>query len=433
MNIRALAALVVTDVASRGQSLTEALANREVAVDTATDKALLQEMSYGVLRWWHQLAFYVNKLVSRPLKQKDADIRHLIMVGLYQLQEMRIPDHAAVSETVNACQQLNKQWARQLVNAVLRNYQRRGQEIQQAQLGDDAVIFSHPSWLIEQIKKAWPEYWQQILTANNQRPPMSLRINQQRTSRDEFRENLSADDIACVEFPYNGVGITLEKSRAVETIPGFGEGLISVQDGAAQLAAACLNVQPGQRVLDVCAAPGGKTAHILETYPGLKELIAVDIDKQRLQRIDENLQRLQLGATLVEGDAARAADWWNNTLFDRILVDAPCSATGVIRRHPDIKLLRKPGDIDKLVKLQASILSSVWPLLAPEGMLLYATCSILPQENEQQVRDFIESRDDVQVVLLQADWGLQCQYGRQVLTGQDNMDGFYYACLRKLK
>ena len=431
MNIRALAARILVDVHVSGASLTDALLNRLPALPDSQDQSLVQEMCYGVSRWWWRLDALVALLLDKPLKAKDADIQHLLMLGLYQLHYMRVPDHAAVAETVAACVELKKAWAKNLVNAVLRNYQRRVQELQAQLEGNTVAEFSHPQWLIDAIKNAWPQHWQTVLQANNAKPPMVLRVNLSRVARAEYMNQLTAAGVKAQAVAYNKSGIVLEQPLPVMKLPGFQQGLVSVQDGAAQLAATLLQLAPQQRVLDICAAPGGKTAHILELQPDLQELVAVDVDAERLEKVSENLQRLNLTATVKVGDGHTPDDWWDGKAFDRILLDAPCSATGVIRRHPDIKQLRKPADMARLVENQQHILSAVWPLLNSGGMILYATCSVMPQENEGQIRDFLQSHSDATTVQLTGAWGMALEFGRQILPGQDNMDGFYYACIAK--
>ncbi|WP_455366681.1 16S rRNA (cytosine(967)-C(5))-methyltransferase RsmB [Kaarinaea lacus] len=431
MNIRALAVRILVDVHVQGVSLTDALLNRLQVLPDVQNQGLVQEMCYGVSRWWWRLDAIIALLLDKPLKAKDADIKHLLMLGVYQLHYMRVPDHAAVAETVAACVTLKKAWAKNLVNAVLRNYLRRAEQLQ-PQLQDNAVAeFSHPQWLIDAIKNAWPQHWQTILQANNARPPMVLRVNLSLITRREYMNQLATAGIRAQAVAYNETGILLEQAVPVDQLPGFFDGLASVQDGAAQMAATLLQLAPQQRVLDVCAAPGGKTAHILESQPQLQELVAVDIDAQRLEKVTENLQRLHLTAAVKLGDGQTPQKWWDGKTFDRILLDAPCSATGVIRRHPDIKQLRKPADIARLVENQQRILDAVWPLLKSGGMILYATCSVIPQENEQQIQNFLRTHSDASVVQLEGTWGMVLEYGRQILPGQDDMDGFYYACLAK--
>jgi 16S rRNA (cytosine967-C5)-methyltransferase len=296
---------------------------------------------------------------------------------------------------------------------------------------DPVARYAHPQWLLQEIRRRWPDRWQEILQAANARPVMSLRVNLGRVSRQDYFEKLGA--AAVPARPIKGVasGLVLDRPLEVTGLPGFSEGQVSVQDGGAQLAAGLLDLQPGQQVLDACAAPGGKSCHILELEPAVR-LTAVDQDQTRLQRVRENLQRLDLSAGVFVGDAAAPVGEWAATRYDRILLDVPCSATGVIRRHPDIKLLRRAGDIPALAELQSRILSKVWQLLKPGGILLYATCSLLPQENEQQIEHFLAGRDDARERPIEATWGHACEYGRQTLPGEDSMDGFYYAVLQRV-
>jgi 16S rRNA (cytosine967-C5)-methyltransferase len=368
-------------------------------------------------------------LITKPIK--DLEIKALALVGIYQLCYMRVKPYAAVSETVLATRK--KPWAKGLINALLRNFQREQEHLEQKANAANWVATSHPHWLVQKIEQDWPEHAQNILFENNQQPPMSLRVNLSRLSTEQYLQQLSTQAIKAVAVDGCPSAIILEKPVAVELLPGFMDGLVSVQDVAAQLAANLLDVQPGQRVLDVCAAPGGKAAHILEHQPQLKELVAVDIDSTRLLRVNDTLQRLKLTATLIAGDAQAPQDWWDGQLFERILLDAPCSALGVIRRHPDIKLLRRADDIEVLQALQQNILHAIWPLLGPGGLLVYATCSILKQENEQQIAAFLATHADAKEVIIEdADWGIATIHGRQIITGTSAMDGFYYARLVKI-
>jgi 16S rRNA (cytosine967-C5)-methyltransferase len=411
-----------------GQSLTAALDNALQTIESGKDRAFIQALCYGVCRQYHRLDFILGQLLDKPLK--DMDVKALALVGLYQLKFMRVKPHAAVSETVLAARK--KPWAKSLINAVLRTYLREQETLEQkADNEQTAAVVSHPAWLIKQIEQDWPEQAQRILSENNLQPPMVLRVNLARTNRDHYLQALTEQDIAAEAVDFCPSAIILDKPVQVELLPGFGEGLVSVQDTAAQLAAGLLDARPGHRVLDVCAAPGGKTAHILESQPQLKELVAVDIDESRMQRVSENLQRLGLQAKLVVGDAANPEKWWDGKLFDRILLDAPCSALGVIRRHPDIKLLRRAEDIESLQALQKAILQAVWPLLSPGGLLIYATCSILKQENERQVQAFLADHGNAVELPIVADWGSAGKCGRQILTGDSAMDGFYYARISK--
>jgi 16S rRNA (cytosine967-C5)-methyltransferase len=334
-----------------------------------------------------------------------------------------------VAETVNAVNALERPWAKGLVNAVLRRAQR--ERDQSAAVLSEAAQWSHPGWLLQRLQSAWPEEWQAICAANNQAAPMTLRINRRRAARDAYQEMLAARDSVAEFTAYSPDGLRLERPLPVTALPGFSDGWVSVQDEAAQLAALLLAPQPGERVLDACAAPGGKTAHLLEVQPELDGLLALDQSAERLVRCSDTLRRLGLRADCQVGDAAQPEHWWDGRPFDRILIDAPCSATGVIRRHPDIKLLRRPDDIDRLRAQQQDILEALWPLLRPGGRLLYATCSVLPEENTQQVRDFLQRHPDARERAIAAPWGRPQQAGRQILPGEAGMDGFYFACVEK--
>jgi 16S rRNA (cytosine967-C5)-methyltransferase len=421
---------VLVQVRDKGRSLTTALPAAQAELADARDAALVQELVYGTLRWYHRLDAFLNGLLRKPLKARDADLHCLLLVGLYQLDQLALPERVAVHETVQAVCTLDKDWARGLANAVLRNFQRDRQQLEQAIAGDVAAVHAHPRWLIERLQSDWPEHWQEILAANNTRPPFCLRVNQQRMTRTEYLEVLAEQGIDASPIAETSQGICLSKPLAVTRLPGFEAGNVSVQDGAAQLAAPLLQLQPGMRVLDACAAPGGKTAHMLELETQV-DVTAIDIDAQRLDRIHENLDRLGLRAELLAGDAGRPPDWWDGRSFDRILLDAPCSASGVIRRHPDIKMLRRPADIEALVQRQAALLNALWPLLATGGMLLYCTCSVLAAENSRQIGDFLKQRKDASELPVMVACGQGCEHGRQILPGDNGMDGFYYACLTR--
>ncbi|HEB95406.1 MAG TPA: 16S rRNA (cytosine(967)-C(5))-methyltransferase RsmB [Sedimenticola thiotaurini] len=426
---RAVAALLLARL-QQGESLSVLLAGEPRGL-APRDRALVKALCYGTARWWPQLEALYRVLVRRPLKSRDRDVKALLLLGLHQLQHMRIAPHAALDRTVAAARVLGKPWAAGLVNGVLRRFQRE-REALLADLEQDPVArWAHPAWLLQAVQRAWPEQWQAVVEAANRQPPMSLRVNLRRIGRDAFLERLQQQGIDARPIATVPSGLVLDQPLEVERLPGFREGLVSVQDGGAQLAAGLLAPEPGQRVLDACAAPGGKTGHLLESAPDGVEVTAVEIDPARLQRIRENLERLGLTAEVCQGDAARPAGPWAQRRYQRILLDVPCSATGVIRRHPDIKLLRRASDIGPLTELQARILDAVWPLLEPGGRLLYATCSLLPEENQQQVESFLRRRPDARERPISADWGHACGSGRQILPGEGGMDGFYYACIEK--
>lgn len=430
MSARTAAVTVLTQVLNQGSSLSSAMPPVLTKLHPSTERALAQEMCYGMLRWYPRLAAVLDCLLDKPLKARDADVRCLLLLGLYQLIYTRIPDHAAVTETVAAAKALSKPWASGLVNAILRGFLRDRDRLLSEADRDETAATAHPAWLLEEIKTAWPDDWRAIIAANNQRPPMTLRVNARQTRRDDYLAKLAQAGMTASSAPHTTHGVILDQPVDVERLPGFGTGEVSVQDAAAQLAAMLLDVRPGQRVLDACAAPGGKTAHLLELQPDI-DLTALDSDAGRLRRVEENLRRLRLPARVIQGDAALPDAWWDGAPFDRILLDAPCSATGVIRRHPDIKFLRRPEDIDALAQTQTRLLEALWPLLKPGGMLLYATCSILPQENERRITRFLAAHADAAEQVIGAEWGRPVSAGRQILPGEDNMDGFFYARIQK--
>ena len=434
-NPRLLAAQVLSAVIDNGQSLNDAL---PIALGRVTprNQGLLQELCYGTLRWYHQLDYLLQQLLSKPFKKRDRDLHALLLSGLYQLLYLRTPSYAAVSETVANARELDKPWAANLVNAVLRNFERQRPRLL-AQLEQHFhLLHSHPEWLLKRLQVDWPEHWQAIIAANNQHPPQSLRVNLARISRSDYLQHLHDAGISAVPVRAVNSAITLTQATAVEQLPGFAEGWVSVQDVAAQLAVSLLDLQPGQRVLDACAAPGGKTCHILEHETSIN-LVALDNNVTRLGRLEQNLTRLQLNAEIITADAGQPEQWWDGDLFDRILLDVPCSATGVIRRHPDIKLLRRENDIAALARYQNQLLEQLWPLLKPGGQLLYATCSVLKQENCDRIRQFLQTHKETQEqslndrALNDRDWGISCEYGRQILPGDQSMDGFFYARLHK--
>ncbi len=430
-NGRLAAVDAVTRVLRDGRSLSSALDAATATLDPPREGALARELAFGVFRWLPRLEAMLSRLMRRPLKRKDADVQAILLLGLYQLIFTRVPAHAAVAESVNMSREIGKAWSQGLVNAVLRRFQREGAGILQALETDAQAKYAHPGWLIEAVRRAWPDDWQRILAADNEKAPMTLRVNAAASSREDYLGRLERDGIAARPAPYTSHGLILERPREVDALPGFSAGLVSVQDGAAQLAAPLLRLSPGQRVLDACAAPGGKTAHLLESEPGLECLVAVEQDARRLPLLRGTLKRLNLACRVIHADATTPESWWHGKRFDRILLDAPCTASGVIRRHPDIKFHRRENDVEALAATQRSLLRSLWPLLAQGGLLLYATCSILPQENQQQVLEFVESRSDAAPCPIESEWGQAAGPGRQILPGDHGMDGFYYALLAK--
>ena len=431
LTTRAAAAEVIAKVL-RGQSLSALLPEYSERVEEK-QRPLFKELCFGTLRWYPQISIALKSLIQKPLREKDLEIQGLVACGLYQLMHMRIADHAIINETVSAVAQLNRPWAKGLVNAVLRSFQRQQQELLDTQSDNPVFQTAHPKWLLKKINDSWPkEIAAQIIAANNERAPMTLRVNALQTTRQDYIDCLAAAGIAAGATEHSPQGIVLEGPCDVVDLPNFKDGHVSVQDEAAQFAAGLLMLDKGQRVLDACCAPGGKTCHILESEPELESLLAIDLEQRRLVRVEENLARLQLKADLKAANANDLERWWDGTAYDRILIDAPCSATGVIRRHPDIKILRKPADIDKLGPIQAKILTSLWQTLKPGGILVYATCSVLPDENEQIIKNFIASQDDAKILTIDASWGVATDHGRQLFPLVNGNDGFYYSRLRKL-
>ncbi|QBG36282.1 16S rRNA (cytosine(967)-C(5))-methyltransferase RsmB [Litorilituus sediminis] len=425
-NIRALAAKCCFSVIDQGRSLSDELPKKQDLLE-GKDKGLLQEICYGVIRYLPELEHDVRQLMQKPLTGKQRVFHFLIIVGVYQIKYMRVPDHAAVSETVAATSALKNRHMKALVNGVLRNFVRQQQNETQDEALADAVRFNHPGWFIKKLQAAYPKNWQAILQANQVKPPMWLRVNQQENSYEDYQALLTNADIEIKNIDKFSQAIELTKAVEVTKLPGFEQGWVSIQDAAAQQAARLLDCQAGDVVLDCCAAPGGKTCHILEQTPQIQSMTAIDIEQDRLTRVSDNLSRLNLKANIIAGDAA-SKDWWQGEMFDRILLDAPCSGTGVIRRHPDIKWLRKASDISTLVELQQQILKNIWSLLKPGGTLLYATCSILPEENREQIKHFVEQTADAELLAIaQSDDDI----GWQLLPDERNMDGFYYAKLIK--
>ncbi len=430
MNVRAIAAKVLNQVVEKGQSLSQALPAIQQDL-TPKDKALVQMLCYGVLRTLPRLDFFCRSLMKKPLTGKQRDLHFLILVGIYQLLYTRIPSHAAVGETVNGAKALKKPALKGMINGVLRSFLREQESLIEQADQQPALLYCHPSWLVKRLQAAYgEEKAAQIMTDNNQQAPMWLRVNSRFHDREQYLALLTEQDKKADVAEFNDNALCLENACDVYQLPGFSEGWVSVQDGAAQLAAHYLDAQPNDLVLDACSAPGGKTVHTLELQPKLKQMVAVDFDEKRLLRVKENLARLNLEATVIHGDASKPDNWWSGDQFDRILCDAPCSATGVIRRHPDIRWLRRDSDISELVSLQKNILSALWKKLKPGGVLLYATCSILPDENDLQIKDFLENTSDASLISLSAQYNDSIK-GRQILPNEQKMDGFYYAKLQK--
>lgn len=436
LNPRLAAARALAAVLAGKASLSGSLPAQQEKVDPR-DRALVQELAFGTARWQPRLALLAEKLLQKPFKAADRDVEALLLVGLYQLFHTRIPAHAAIGETVGCADSLKKSWAKGLLNAVLRRAQREGAELLAALERDPAARTAHPRWLQQTLKAHWPEHWEAICAANNEHPPLTLRVNRRLASRDAYLDELEEAGIAATACRFSRDGINLVEPRDVRNLPGFAEGQVSVQDEAAQLAADLIELAPGQRVLDACCAPGGKTCHLLETGYRLAEVVAIDLEEKRLERVRENLARLSLEAQLIAADARATGQWWDGRPFQRILLDAPCSATGVIRRHPDIKLTRQAEDIPALARLQGELLDALWPTLEVGGILLYATCSVLPTENTEVIAAFLARTPGARELDIGASFagdkpGLAQPHGRQLLPQPGGHDGFYYAKLIKI-
>ncbi|RKZ52668.1 MAG: 16S rRNA (cytosine(967)-C(5))-methyltransferase [Candidatus Parabeggiatoa sp. nov. 3] len=480
MDARSVATQILTDVIGHKRSLSDSLDTQLDSLKDGRDRALAQALCYGVLRWLPRLQTLLRCLLRKPLNAQDSDIHVLLLIGLYQHLYLRIPPHAATAATVEVTRRLKKPWATPLVNAILRNFQRqRNVLLDQVDKQINAKL-AHPPWLLERLQADWPSFWETIVEANNTQPPLTLRVNTRCLSRDAYLELLQEAQIAATPTAYTEAGLTLvtqgkdeiinptlanssqqgelteggklannlletntspfnqkndqennqEKKNRIFNLPGFTQGWISVQDGAAQLAASLLDVPAGARVLDACAAPGGKTAHLLERYE-IETLLALDNKPERVEKLANTLQRLQLSAQVRCADVSQPDTWWDGHPFERILLDVPCSGSGIIRRHPDIKYLRKPKDIKTLAAQQKRLLEALWPLLKPGGQLLYVTCSVFAEENHLQIKRFLDVNKDAQEIKLAVNWGHALPNGRQILPGEDNLDGFYYACLSK--
>lgn len=430
-NCRALAASALAEVLHDRRSLTDALTKYQNKCKE-DQVSLFKALCFGVMRHLLHLQHLQNQLLKKPLAAKESKVNALMLVGLYQLLETRVANHAAVNETLKACEALNKTWAKGLLNGVLRNFLRQKQQLLANNKTSQEAALLHPQWLMDHLMAAYPNNHQQLLANNNTQAPLTLRVNTNKISRDDYLELLQQNALTALPTHHSPVGITLSHAVPTATLPGFNEGLVSVQDQAGQMVVEQLDLKGPEKVLDACAAPGSKLCHLLERFPAV-QLTAVDVSPSRLERIQQNLDRLQLPAPkqLVAADALDTSSWWDNTPFDAILLDAPCSATGVIRRHPDIKFLRQAEDIGALAAMQLKLLQSLWQTLKPGGTLIYSTCSVLPQENDQVLEKFFKHSPGATVLASTAEYGQKTQFGCQILPGDDDMDGFYYAKLRK--
>lgn len=425
--MRARAAEVLLEVVHHGASLDGALQAHLSRVNAA-DRSLFKELCFGSLRWYWRCKGVIDQLMERPLKRRDRVIEALLILGIYQLDQLRLPAHAALHTTVEACAALKRPKAKGLVNAVLRNFQRRGAALIEALNG--AARDAHPDWLWRRIHDEWPERAGAIIAANNHRPPMALRVNTRAVSVVRYLEALADAGIEARPVPNAPAGVVLERGANVDKLPGFDQGWVTVQDASAQLLPALVAPAAPRRILDACAAPGGKLTHLLESFPEAS-VQAVEVDAERARRIGDNLQRLGLAAEVAVADAGLLDDWWDGRPFDVIVLDVPCSGTGVIRRHPDIKVLRRASDIAQFAAQQQRLLERLWPALESGGLMVYVTCSILAAENQDRIQEFVDVTSDSLGQPVGLPDAEALSQGCQVLPAADGGDGFYYAVLRK--
>ena len=433
--VRVQSSLVLNQVIHGKRSLDRAIEQAHKDIDD-NEKPLLTNICYGTLRFYWELKAKIDQLLSQPLKKKDKIIENLLQSAIFQIDKTRIPDHAVVSQTVEASRKLNKGHFSSLINGILRTYLRSDREIEKI---SEEIIFNHPDWMIEKIKQDWPLNWKEILKKNNDRAPMWLRVNQKKIETKKYLKQFLTDEskIEADNMQLNDYAICLKTPISVKYLPGFEEGYVSIQDGAAQLAVDVLLENKSGRILDACAAPGGKTAQLIENIDSTSTVTAIEIDSERAELINENLLRLGHSTEVIVDDASDIESWWDSIFFDLILLDAPCSSSGVIRRHPDIKHLRRKDDIYTFQKKQLKIISAIWKILAPKGRLLYVTCSIFKEENDEVMNQFLEKHDNValQDLLLNnniLEKMIKTRYGYQLFPGTINTDGFYFSCLKKL-
>nr|WP_025218272.1 16S rRNA (cytosine(967)-C(5))-methyltransferase RsmB [Mannheimia varigena] len=429
LSSRAVSATIILQVLDQGKSLSTLIPEAQKQLEPK-DLPLVQEITFGVCRVLPRLESIIKLLIEKPLKGKTRLVHCLLLVGLYQLLYMRVPPHAAVDEVVNATKALKLDSFRALTNGVLRRFLREQDEI--LAKVDKHWQTLHPEWLVNKLKKAYP-HWREIVEANNQRPPMWIRVNQQHIKAKDYAVllgDLVAKNLQNMTACSPHCALLLDKPVGVNQLHNFEQGWATVQDVHAQWSAELLGAENGELILDACAAPGGKTTHILEKAPNAK-VIALDIEESRLNRVRENLARLQQTATVICGDASKPEEWLEEgMMFERILLDAPCSATGVIRRHPDIKWLRQENDIAELAELQGKILNSLWNRLKPNGILLYSTCSVLPEENSEQIQRFVQTMPNAKLV--EMDFNSEKVLEKQFFPQHNGGDGFFYAKLQKV-
>lgn len=427
--LRVRAARTLTEVALEGASLRVALARGMKGIDEARDRALLSALVFAGARWWLRMDGALGHMLSSPLKSDARVLQALLVSGLVQLSIMRMPAYAVVTTSVEAARALGFPGHAKLVNAILRRWQRDHERIEAKLDQVPQTRWSQQEWLIDALRSDWPQHWQLLLEASNVAAPLVLRVNRRRSSVADLQQRLEDTGLEVQRDDALPDALILAQSTDVRALPGFAQGDFSVQDGSAQAIVGLMQLRDGQHVLDACAAPGGKAAHMLEHAD--VDLLALDVDAVRVAGMADNLERLGLQARLLAADATNPDAWWDGRAFDRILIDAPCSSTGVMRRQPDVRLHRRAADIPRLAAQQLALLDALWPLLAPGGRLVYATCSLLGAENGDVLRKWLGGREDAQVVTLPASFGHAAGAGRQWLTGEAGRDGFYYAALEK--
>jgi 16S rRNA (cytosine967-C5)-methyltransferase len=426
---RALAARALSEVAMRGASLRDVMERNAPRLRDPRDRALLMALLSEGARWWLRFDAAIDGLLEKSLRHKDPAVHALLVLGLVQLEVLQLQDYAAVAATVEAVRALQRPQLAGLVNAVLRRWQRERETLLAKLDAKPQTRHAHPAWLAAALTRDWPAEAETVMAADNREPPLMLRVNRQRSERSALIEQLQTAGYAATAHPWLADALVLPHSTDVTRMPGFEDGAFAVQDGAAQVAADLADLRDGLRVLDACAAPGGKACHLLERAE--IDLTALESDPKRAERISQNLMRLRLNAKVVIGDAGAPAGWWKRQPFDRILIDAPCSATGVLRRRPDVRLHRRESDIATMHEQQRRILSALWPLLAPGGRLVYITCSVLRAENEAIVGELLAAQPDAQPVAFTLPVGRAAAVGWQILPGDGDLDGMYYAVLQK--
>lgn len=430
VDTRALAARSLADVAMRGASLRDVMERNAPKLRDPRDRALLMALISEGARWWLRFDAAIDQLLEKSLRHKDPAIHALLVLGLVQLEILQLQDYAAVAATVEATRALKRPQLAGLVNAVLRRWQRERETLNAGLDATSQTRHAHPEWLALALAHDWPGHADAVMAADNREPPLMLRVNRQRMDRDTQLAQMLAAGYEATLHPWLADALVLPHSTDVTRMPGFDDGTFAVQDGSAQVAADLADLTDGLRVLDACAAPGGKACHLLERAK--IDLTALEVDARRSERIRENLMRLRLDAKIVIGDAGAPSTWWNQQPFDRILIDAPCSATGVLRRRPDVRLHRRASDIAAMHAQQRRILAALWPLLAPGGKLVYITCSMLRAENEAIVGELLERQPDAHAMVFTLPTGQAAKIGWQILPGDGDLDGMYYAVIEKV-